>query len=83
MVLSYSFPNSEPFNWSMSGSNFCFLTHIQVSQETSKVVWYFQLFKNFPVCCDPHRGFKVINEAVVDVFLELLAFSMIQSMLAI
>ena len=35
-------------------SNCCFLMHIQVSQETGKVVWYFHLFKNFPVCCDPH-----------------------------
>ena len=26
----------------------CFLTHIQVSQEIDKVVWYSHLFKNFP-----------------------------------
>ena len=39
---------------SMSHSNCCFLTCIQVSQEASKVVWYSHLFKNFPVCCDPH-----------------------------
>ena len=32
----------------MSGSNCGFLTHIQVSQETGKVVWYSHLFKNFP-----------------------------------
>ena len=36
----------------MSSSNCCFLTHIQVSQKTSKVVWYSHIFKNFPVCCD-------------------------------
>ena len=29
-------------------SNCCFLTHIQVSQETGKVIWYSYLFKNFP-----------------------------------
>ena len=32
----------------MSSSNFCFLIHIQVSQEADKVVWYSHLFKNFP-----------------------------------
>ena len=30
----------------MSGFNCCFLTHIQVSQETGKVVWYSHLLKN-------------------------------------
>ena len=39
---------------SMFGSNCCFLSCIQVSQEAGKVVWYSHLFKNFPVCCDPH-----------------------------
>ena len=39
----------------MFGSNCCFLADIQVSQETGKVVWYSHLFKNFPVCCDPHN----------------------------
>ena len=31
----------------MSSSNYCFLTHIEVSQDTNKVVWYSHLFKNF------------------------------------
>ena len=31
----------------MSGSKCCFLTHIQVSQETGKVIWVSHLFKNF------------------------------------
>ena len=32
----------------------CFLTDfIQISQEAGKVLWYSQLFKNFPVYCDP------------------------------
>ena len=44
----YSFPNFEPVCCSMSGSNCCFLTCIQVSQEASKVVWYSRVFKNFP-----------------------------------
>ena len=38
----------------MSGSNYWFLTCIQISHEAGKVIWYFHLFKNFPVCCDPH-----------------------------
>ena len=38
------------------------------------MVWYSHLFKNFPVCCDPHKGFSVVNEAEVDVFLELPCF---------
>ena len=33
---------------SISSSNYCFLAFIQVSQETSKVVWYSRLLKNFP-----------------------------------
>ena len=32
----------------MSGSNCCFLTWIQISQEAGKVVWYSHLSKNFP-----------------------------------
>ena len=40
-----------------------------------KVVWYSHLFKNFPVCCDPHKDVSIVNEAKVDVFLEFLAFS--------
>ena len=33
----YSFPNLEPIGCSMSGSKWCFLTNIQVSQEAGKV----------------------------------------------
>ena len=32
-ALMHSFPNLEPFHCSMSGSNCCFLTCIQISQE--------------------------------------------------
>ena len=52
----------------MSGSICCFLTHIQVSQEAGKVVWYSHLFKNFPQF--PHKGFSIVSEAEVYVFLE-------------
>ena len=44
----FSFPSFEPVHCSMSGSNYCFLTCIQVSQEAVKVVCYPHLFKNFP-----------------------------------
>ena len=44
----YSFPDVEPICFSMSSSNCCFLTWIQVSQEAGKVAWYTHLFKNFP-----------------------------------
>ena len=36
------------------------------------MVWYSQLLKNFPVCCDPVRGFSIVNEA--DVVLEFPCF---------
>ena len=70
----YSFSNLEPVRYSMSHSNCCFLTCIQISQEAGQVVWYSHLFKNFPVCCDPHKGFGIDNKSEVDVFLELSCF---------
>ena len=72
----YSFPNLEPVYCSMSGSNCCFLTCIQISQEASKVVWCSDLFKNFPqfVVIHPVKGFDIVNKAEVDVFLELSCF---------
>ena len=45
--MMYSFPNLEPICHSMSGSNCCFLTHIQVSRETGMVAWHSHLYKNF------------------------------------
>ena len=59
----------------MAGSNCCFLTCIQVSQETGKVVWYTHLFKNFPQFIVIHRvkGFSVVSEGEVMFFLNLLA----------
>ena len=57
----------------MLSSNCCFLTCIQISQEAGQVIWYFYIFKN--VCCDPHiKGFGIISEAEVDVFLEFSCF---------
>ena len=70
--MSYSFPNFGPVSCSVSGSNCSFLTHIQVFQEIGKVVWYSQLFENFPQFIVIHtiKVFSVVNEAEVDVFLE-------------
>ena len=35
------------------------------------MVWYSRLFKNFPVCCDPHsQRLGMANKAEVDVSLE-------------
>ena len=53
----YSFPNLAPV-----------LTCIQTSQEAGQVVWYSHLLKNFPVCCDPHKGFGIVNKAEVGFF---------------
>ena len=47
---------------------------MQISQEAGKVIWYSHLLKNFPVCCDPHKDFDVVNKAEVDFFLELSCF---------
>ena len=58
----------------MSGSNCCFLTCIQISQEVGKAVWYSHLFKNFPVHCEAPKGFSIVNAAEVDVFLEFPCF---------
>ena len=60
----------------MSGSNCCFLTHIHVCQETSKVVWYSYHLKNFPQFVVVHtvKTFGTVNKAGVDVFLKLSCF---------
>ena len=74
--MTYLFPNSELVHRSMSGSTCCFLTCIQISQEAGKVVWYFQLLKNFSqfVVIRTVKGFSRVNEAEVYVFLEFSSF---------
>ena len=64
--------NFEPVCCFMSGSNCCFLTCIQVSQESGKVVWYFYLLKNFPLFVMIHtvKAFGLVSKIKVDVFLE-------------
>ena len=46
-ILTYSFLNLEPVCCSVSSSNCCFFTCIQISQEAGKMVWYSHLLKNF------------------------------------
>ena len=65
-------PSLEPVYCSMSGSNCCFLTCIQVLQEAGEVVWYSHHFNNFPLMVVLHtdKGFSIVNEAKVDAFLQ-------------
>ena len=71
-----SFSYLEPVCCSMSSSNCCFLTCIQISQEAGQVVWYSHLFQNFPQFIVIHtvKGFGIVNKAEIDVFLELPCF---------
>ena len=66
----------EPVCCSMSSSNCCFLTCIQIPQEAGQVVWYPHLFKNFPEFVLVHtvKDFGIVNKAEVDVFLKFPCF---------
>ena len=72
----YSFSYLEPVCFSMSSSNCCFLTYIQISQEAGQVVWYSDLFQNFPqfIVIHTFKVFGIVNKAEIDVFLELSCF---------
>ena len=71
--------------FSMSSSNCCFLTWMQVLWQAGKLVWYSHLFQNFPQFVVIHvvKDFSLVNETEVDVLLNSLAFSMMLHMLAI
>ena len=71
-----SFSYLEPVCCSMSSSNCCFLTCIQISQDAGQVVRYSHLFQNFPQFIVIHtvKGFGIVNKAEIDVFLELSCF---------
>ena len=60
----------------MSSSNCCFFTCIQISQEAGKLVRYSYVLKNFLSFVVTHtvKNFSIVNEAEVDVFLELSCF---------
>ena len=76
MALTDSFSYLDPICCSMSSSNCCFLTCIQISQEAGQVVWHFHLFKNLPQFVVIHtvNGCGIVNNAEIDVFLELSRF---------
>ena len=76
VAMKYSFSYLEPVCCSMSSSNCCFLTYIQISQEAGQVVWYSHHFQNFPQFLVIHtvKGFGIVNKAEIDVFLELSHF---------
>ena len=73
----YSFSYLEPVCCSMSTSNCCFLTCIEVSQEAGQVVCYSHLFQNFPHFTVIHtvKGFVKVNKSEIDIFMELSCFS--------
>ena len=74
--LVVHFSNLEPVCCSMSSSNCCFLTCIQISQEAGQVVWYSHLLKNFLQFAVIHtvKGFRVVSETEVGDFLEFPCF---------
>ena len=65
----YSFSYLEPVCCSMSSSNCCFLTCIEVSQEAGQVVWYSHLFQNFSVSVIyTVKGFGIVNKTEIYIF---------------
>ena len=72
----YSFPYLEPGYCFMSGFNSCLLFCIQIPQEAGKVIRYSHLLKKFLqfVVINAVKGLAVVNEAKVDIFLELSCF---------
>ena len=73
-IQTHSFPNLEPVCCSMSSSNCCFLTCIQISQEARKVVWYSHHLNNAPQFAVFYivKGFGVIN--IADILLDSFCF---------
>ena len=72
----FSFPNLEPVHCSMSSSNCCFLTCIRFPRRQVKWPGISHFLKSFPQFVVIHtvKGFSIVNEAEVDVFLELSCF---------
>ena len=73
MQMTPPFSYLEPVCCSMSSSNCCFLTCIQISQQAGQIVWYSYLSQNFPQFIVIHtvKGFGIVNKAQKDVLLEL------------
>ena len=77
-VYKLNKPCNTPFPilnicWSMSGSNCCFLTCLQVSSTTGKVSVFFKSVPQFVVIYTVKTFIKV-SEAELNVFLELPCF---------
>ena len=77
-ALTYSFPNFQPVHCSVSSSVAFWPTYGFLRKQ---VRWSgIHLLKNFPQFAMIHtvKGFSLVNEAEVDVFLQLSCFSVIQ-----
>ena len=73
--LDFFLPQFGTSHFSMSGSNCCFLTCIQFSQGECKVISIFISLRIFQfVVFHTVKGYSVVNEAEVGVFLELSCF---------
>ena len=74
--FTYSSPNFKLVCCSMSGSYCCFLTCIQFSQKSGEVAWFSHFFRNFPQFVVIHtvKGFSIVNESELHVFLEFSCF---------
>ena len=71
----YPFPNWEPVRCSMSDSDCCFLTCIQVSQKAGRgsgIPISLRIFQF--VVIHTVKGFSTVSEAEIDVFLKLFSF---------
>ena len=71
----YTFSHFELVHYFMSSLPACWPAYRFLRRQV-KVIWYPHLFKNFPQFLVIHtvKGFSVVNEAEVDVFLEFTCF---------
>ena len=72
----YYFSDLEPVCCSMSGSNCCFLTCTQISQEASQVVWYSHLCQNYSQFILIHKikCFGIVDNTENYVFMDFSCF---------
>ena len=78
-ILDIDILDFEPVFCSMSSSNCCFLSCIQVSQETGNVVWYSISLRIFQfVVIHTVKDCSMVNEVEEMLFWNSLAFSVIQ-----
>ena len=84
-ALMYSLSYLEPVCCSMSSSNCCFLTCIQVSQGAGRVIWYSHLFQNFAQLIVTHtvKGFGRVNNTYISSLLKLPPISLLSPALSV